>query len=83
MHHAFFSCEDLQSIGESLHSYLVAEVKLLQFYLKHLQEKGLCSFDGSFYYSSIDDSVFRNVLNYPTILSLISSGIDVGPSPPL
>ena len=56
--------------------HLAVEVKSLHFYLKNLQEKGLLSIDSSFDYSSIDESVFRNFVNYPTSTHQISSRID-------
>ena len=63
--------------------YLSVEVKSLQFYLKHFQEEGMFSIDGSFDYSSIDESVFRNLISHPTSIHQISSGIDTRPIPHL
>ena len=69
-------------MGTILHFCLVAEVKSLQFYLKHFQEEGICSIDDSFDYSSIDESIFRNVINYPTSSCQIISVMDTRPIPP-
>ena len=60
--------EDLRSTGLNIHILLTVEVKLLQFYLKHLQEEGIHSIDDSFDYSSIDESILRRLVNHPTII---------------
>ena len=73
---ALFPYEDIRRIGSNLPFYLVAEVKSLQLHLKNLQKEGLYSIDDIFDYSSIDESVFRNFVNYPTSTHQISSRID-------
>ena len=69
----FLSFEELREIkaqsdnqAKNLPTYLFSEMKLLQFYLKHLQEKGLFSIDGGFDYSSIDESEFRKFNKCPS-----------------
>ena len=70
---ALFSHEDLRSSSLSLTICVAVEVTSLQLYPNHLQEKGMLSIDGSFDYSSIDESVFRNFINDPTAIFQISS----------
>ena len=53
--------------------YSPKDTKSLQFYLKHLHEKVLCSIDGSFDYSSIYELDFMNFANHPTIIYQMSS----------
>ena len=65
----------------NLPHYLRGHVKSLQFCLKNLQEKGLFSLDGSFDYSSIDESDFRNFWMDPDCMFQISSGRDTRPVP--
>ena len=55
-------------------------MKSLKFYLNHLQEQGICSIDGSLDFSYIDELVFRKIINYPTIISQMISGIYAWPS---
>ena len=78
-----FSYRELRSIkakagkqGTNIPSYLLGDVKSLQFYLKNLQEKGMFSLDGIFDYSSIDESDFRKSVNEPASMLQISSGRD-------
>ena len=73
---------DIRRKGLKLPLRLAVEVKSLQFYLKHLKEKGSFSIDGSFNYSSIDDQVFRIFFNYLTSIRQISSGTCTRPIPP-
>ena len=66
---ALLSCEDLRSIGTNLPFCLAVEFKSLQLHLHHLQEEVLFSIDDSCDYSSIDESVCRNLMNHPTVIS--------------
>ena len=52
---ALLEHEELRTTYLSIPIRLDVEVNSLQFYLKHLQEKGLFSIDGSVDYSSIDE----------------------------
>ena len=60
---ALLPCKDLRITGFNLPIRLAVKVKSLQFYLKYLQEEGLFSIDGSFDCLSIDESVFRKIIN--------------------
>ena len=53
--------EKLDKQAENLPSCLFSKMKALQFYLKHLHAKYLFSIDGSFDYSSIDESESRKL----------------------
>ena len=78
---ALLEHEELYSTYLSVPIRMAVEVNSLQFYLKNFQEKGTFSIDGSFDYSSIDESAFRNYINHPTSILQISSGIDDWPIP--
>ena len=68
--------EDLHIRGLILLIHLAVEVKSLQFYLKHLQEKELFLIDVSLDYSSIDESFFRKFINDATAIHQIRSGME-------
>ena len=76
-----FTCEDLCSTCLNLPICLALEVKLCQFYLKHLQEEALYSIYDSFDYSSIDKSIFKKFISYPTVICQISSRVCTRPIP--
>ena len=67
--------------ASNLPFYLLKDMKSLHFCLKHLQEKGTCSIDRNFYYSSVHESCCVKFVNHPTIIYKMISGAETDSRP--